>query len=294
MSGELVTFVSQRKLGSPTRKAVMMVFAETANAFGKGIWKSHKTIASLAEISQRTVQRTIKEFIDEGLIVHVGYNTTKGVTTKAYDMDLDAIGKLDLVAAESGFTPIQRVEIESGQNGTCDTDDTFSDTDDTKPVAGVTQTVLTVLTAHNTYADAREAKSLIVDAWNEMAQGVGLSKALKTDIGDARNRAVVKALEAVKGDLSLILSAIKRVPLNPHWIGETGPKPFRAKLNWILQPDRIQQALELTPFTMKAENERDSQNRSTSPATIGERRRQRRGAFLNKLETELPEFRDDG
>lgn len=263
MSGEVVTFVSQRKLGSPTRKAVLLQFAETANGQGKGIWKSHKTLASLAEISARTVQRTIKDFVEEGLVIHVGHHTSKGITTKAYDLDLEAIANLPLVESESGFSPIEykisKPKIESGQNGTYDTDDTFCDTDDTKPVSGVTLTDLTVQTVHN--IDARESVGIIFGCWNRMATDHGLAL-VKTNVMNAsRKAAVLKRLQDCGGDLDQLRQAISNVPNNTHWLGQNN-RGWKANFDWVFKTTNFSKVLE---FDQPAQTPKAQHDRTRNP-----------------------------
>ncbi len=296
MSGEIVTFVSQRKLGSPTRKAVIVQFAETANGSGKGIWKSHKTIASLTEVSSRTVQRTIKDFVAEGLVVHVGYNTSKGVTTKAYDLDLVEISKLPLVESESGFTPLELAiptpEIESGQNGTYDTESGFGDTDDIKPASGVTLTVPTALTVHS--INARESVGVVFACWNRMASDHGLSL-VKTNVMNATRQAtVVKRLQDCGGDIDQLRQAITNVPNNPHWLGSNN-SGWKANFDWVFKTQNFPKVLEFDqPAQPKAQHDRISNNtKSNNFSNIGERRRQRRGALLESLEIEAQGFRGD-
>ena len=265
MSGEVVTFVSRRKLGSPSRKAVLVQFAETANEHGKGIWKSHKTIAALTELSVRSVQRIIKEFVTEGLVEHVGYHTKNGVTTKAYNMNLKAISKLDLVRSDTGFTAIdydeKEPESESGQNGRSATVSQNDDTDDTKHVAGVTLTVPTVLTVPSVDAGARDAVGIVFANWNRMAEANGLSQ-VRTNVYNAgRAKVILKRLEDCKGDIEPLLQAIRNVPNNPHWLGKS-EGGWRADFDWVFSPKNFSKVFEYTKpaQTPKARNDRTNQN----------------------------------
>ena len=269
MSGEVVTFVSQRKLGSASRKAVIVQFAETANGQGKGIWKSHGTIASLSEVSTRTVQRIIKDFVDEGLVLHVGYHTRNGVTTKAYDLDLDAIGKLPLVQSDSGFSPVQRVviepEIESGQNGRCDTDDKKPAKSDTKNCTGVTLTALTVLTAPIESERVKEVIGLTFEHWNAMAKASGLSLVRTNVFNRRRSDLIIKRLKDCGNDFDLIRQAISNVPNNPHWLGENN-RGWKADFDWVFNPSNFTRVLEYAQptHTQKAKHDRNNNSQSTS------------------------------
>ena len=100
-------------------------------------------------------------------------------------------------------------------------------------------------------------------------------------------------LQDCQGDESKIMKAIDNVPNDLHRLGNT-QGGWRADFDWVFgESKNFLKCLESKPLP-KETHERDSQNRSKSPATIGELRRQRRGALLNQLETELPEYRDDG
>lgn len=62
MSGAVMGLVLKVKLGSPTKKAVLLAMADKADDAGEGIFKSATTIATEAECSRETVIRVWKEF----------------------------------------------------------------------------------------------------------------------------------------------------------------------------------------------------------------------------------------
>ena len=108
MSGYVVSIISGKKLGSPTRKSIMLVIADCANDDGTGIWKSHGNIAASSEISKRTVQRQISDMVEEGLLNHVGWHVySSGNKTKQYDINLEKIHQLCDVIDTDKFIPVK-------------------------------------------------------------------------------------------------------------------------------------------------------------------------------------------
>ncbi|MAM60846.1 helix-turn-helix domain-containing protein [Maritimibacter sp. UBA3975] len=123
MSNQVSVITYSRKLGSPTRKAVMVYFAERASDNGEGIWASKSTMAEAIECGRSTVIRIINEFVSEGLLKVVGSRPCKNGSTVEYAIDIDALKALPLVHATSekretrpAVTPVP--ERDPSQSGT--------------------------------------------------------------------------------------------------------------------------------------------------------------------------------
>ena len=101
MSWKLTGLVSQKRVGSTTRKLVLLSMADKANDDGGGVYASFATLAEMCEASRATVKRVVKEFLSEGLVRHVGMRGfTNGAQTNEYDLNVEAIGALDAIATQ--------------------------------------------------------------------------------------------------------------------------------------------------------------------------------------------------
>lgn len=82
-------------LGNSNRKSLAVKLADHADDDGRGIWPAVSKLARHCEISPRTVQRILKDFVDEGLLIvrkkggHGRYSTTR------YDFNLEAVKRLE-------------------------------------------------------------------------------------------------------------------------------------------------------------------------------------------------------
>lgn len=100
MSRKVVSLVYEKRAGSAHRKAILAYFADRASDNGKGVWASKKTIADETECARSTVNKTVKEFLAEGLIWQVGERPCQNGITIVYDLNLDAIQALPDIANE--------------------------------------------------------------------------------------------------------------------------------------------------------------------------------------------------
>lgn len=78
--------------GSGNRKMVAIRLADFADDEGRGIWPSVDTIAEQCEIAPRTVQRILKDFVDEGILILKQQGG--GRKTSRYDFDLAKINSM--------------------------------------------------------------------------------------------------------------------------------------------------------------------------------------------------------
>jgi len=82
------------QLGSASRKMLAVRLADFADDEGKGIWPTVARLSFETELSERTVQRTLRDFVEEGLLVVVREASGRPGSATRYDFDLTAIEKL--------------------------------------------------------------------------------------------------------------------------------------------------------------------------------------------------------
>lgn len=153
MSNECSTIVWKRQFGSMTRKLIAARLADHADDEGRGIWPSAERVAAQCDTTRRTVQRTLDDFVKEGLltIVHPGGNGPGD--TRRYDFNMIVLKALPLASwgdkaretpvkndGESGPKKGDSVSPLPGAKG--DTETNKGDTDDKKGCHGVTQTTI--------------------------------------------------------------------------------------------------------------------------------------------------------
>ena len=107
MSWRVANACAERKFGSATRKQIIMFLADKASDDGSGIWCSKGTIQRHTELGETTVKRTIRDFLNEGILVETGARGCKNGFTVVYRIDLARIEALELTAEpniETGAT----------------------------------------------------------------------------------------------------------------------------------------------------------------------------------------------
>ncbi|MFY0633372.1 MAG: hypothetical protein JXQ91_06145 [Vannielia sp.] len=112
MSWRVANACAERKLGSATRKQIIMFLADKASDDGSGIWCSKGTIQRHTDLGETTVKRTIRDFLKEGILIETGARGCKNGFTVVYRIDLARIEALELTAEpdiETGATvdPVQ-------------------------------------------------------------------------------------------------------------------------------------------------------------------------------------------
>ncbi|MEH6834306.1 helix-turn-helix domain-containing protein [Falsihalocynthiibacter arcticus] len=95
MSNVVSALVQKRKVGSPTRKAILMFMASCASDDGTGIWSSKATMARDLEMGKRTVQVSIDDLVAHRLVSEVGTRACAHGFTVEYRMNLDVIRALE-------------------------------------------------------------------------------------------------------------------------------------------------------------------------------------------------------
>lgn len=96
MSWRVAKECAERRFGSAPRKQVIMFLADKASDDGSGIWCSKGTIQRHTELGASTVKRTIKDFLDEGVLIETGQKKCKNGHTVVYRMILAKVTMLEL------------------------------------------------------------------------------------------------------------------------------------------------------------------------------------------------------
>lgn len=109
MSNLVSALVQRRKVGSPTRKSVLMLMAACASDDGTGVWSSKANMARDLEMGKRTVQNCVEDLLNANLISQVGKRKCKNGFTTEYRLNLDAISALDRTRA--GDAPVQEMHL---------------------------------------------------------------------------------------------------------------------------------------------------------------------------------------
>ena len=108
---------AERKFRSAPRKQIIMFLADKASDDGSGIWCSKGTIQRHTELGASTVKRTIKEFLDEGILIETGQKKRcKNGYTIFYRIILAKVMLLELTREpdlETGVT-VDPVQTEPG------------------------------------------------------------------------------------------------------------------------------------------------------------------------------------
>ena len=125
-------------LGSTNRKMLAVRLADFADDDGKGIWPTVGRLARETELSERTVQRILSEFVDEGLLIVRKKGGWKPGEGTRYDFNMSALGRLQ--AAKMAIEGCHGVTHDTVTPVTTATG--TGDTDDAEGCHGDTQTVI--------------------------------------------------------------------------------------------------------------------------------------------------------
>lgn len=136
MSNECSTVVWKRDFGSLTRKVIAARLADHADDEGRGIWPSVERVAAQCNASIRTVQRTLADFVTEGVLKIISEGGKGPGSTTRYDFDMRVLEALPLAC----WGKNKGVTVSPLAVGKGDTDDAKGDTDDKKGCQPDTQT----------------------------------------------------------------------------------------------------------------------------------------------------------
>lgn len=144
MSISIMSRLFKAQLGSCNRKLLAVRLADFADDDGRGIWPTVARLAAETELSERTVQRILREFEDEGLLVVVAEGGGRPGQATRYDFSMPALERIfERKAAPAG-------SIAAAEGCQAVTGDTVSpvtpatetgDTGDGDGCHGVTQTI---------------------------------------------------------------------------------------------------------------------------------------------------------
>ena len=118
MSNIVSALVQKRKIGSPTRKGILMFMATFASDDGTGVWVSKATMSRDLEMGKRTVQVCIDDLVEMGLVSEVGTRSCSHGYTIEYRLNLSTISELPKTKpdnnksqelAGAGVAPVQRM-----------------------------------------------------------------------------------------------------------------------------------------------------------------------------------------
>lgn len=94
MSIAIMSQIFKKQLGSSSRKMLAVRLADFADDRGCGIWPSVATLARETDLSERTVQRLLRDFVEEGLLVVVSAASGRPGEPTRYDFDMKALVSL--------------------------------------------------------------------------------------------------------------------------------------------------------------------------------------------------------
>ncbi len=153
MSIAIMSQLFKAHLGSTGRKMLAVRLADFADDDGKGIWPTVGRLARETELSERKVQRTLAEFVDEGLLIVVKKGGSRPGEGTRYDFNMGVLARL----------PSSKSVADGCQGVTHDTVSPMTpatatgDTDDGYGCHGDTQTVIEPPVEPSEREGAREA-----------------------------------------------------------------------------------------------------------------------------------------
>ncbi len=116
MSIKVMTMVYETKLGGATIKAVALKLADYANDAGGNVWPALDTVAKQTEVSKSSVQRSVRELIEGGILEVVREGGKGAGSTTRYRFNLTQLAAAPKVS-------------EGGQNEEDGHSDHLNDTD---------------------------------------------------------------------------------------------------------------------------------------------------------------------
>ena len=102
MSTQAINLVKSHTVGSPTAKVVLLILADYADADWSA-FASQKRIAAEAEVSERTVRRTLTDLVEMGILRRERRHRTDGSrTSDRLVLVADEISRLPATLSGSG------------------------------------------------------------------------------------------------------------------------------------------------------------------------------------------------
>lgn len=143
MSILLMSRIFRQPMGGATRKALAVRLADFADDEGRGIWPSVERLSAETELSERTVQRLLSDFVNEGILILVKKASGRPGEANRYDFNLERLFSAPRTHEDNpeGKTTGDTVSpVEAGQTGV--TVSQTGDTDDRDGCHGDTRTVI--------------------------------------------------------------------------------------------------------------------------------------------------------
>ncbi|KAB2680513.1 MULTISPECIES: helix-turn-helix domain-containing protein [Brucella] len=163
MSIAVMSRLFKAQLGSPSRKMLAIRLADFADDDGRGIWPTVGRLALETELSERTVQRLLRDFVDEGLLIVVAEGGGRPGQATRYDFDMRALDNLQSgKPVADGCHGVTGVTVSP-----VTTEAPTGDIDDADGCHGVTQTVIEPLDkplgerARESEDDGRESRKSV-------------------------------------------------------------------------------------------------------------------------------------
>ena len=154
MSIAIMSRLFKAELKTANRKMLAVRLGDFADDDGRGIWPSVGRLANETELSERTVQRLLQNFVTEGLLVVVKEGGSGRGTSTRYDFDLTAIERL--VANKND--KIKGDTVSPLANPRVTNEAVKGDNHDSLGCHGVTQTVIEPLDKPSIEREARECE----------------------------------------------------------------------------------------------------------------------------------------
>lgn len=120
-----MTRLFKAPLKTANRKMLAIRLGDFADDEGRGIWPSVGRLSTETELSERTVQRLLQDFVTEGLLIVVKEGGGGRGTSTRYDFDLNAIERLFVQKIDNSkgdtVSPLENVRVTTttvkGDNG---------------------------------------------------------------------------------------------------------------------------------------------------------------------------------
>lgn len=134
MSIMIMSRLFKMNLGGCNRKLLAVRLADFADDEGRGIYPSVARMAAETELSERTVQRILSDFVQEGILVVVRGATGRPGIANAYDFDMDRLFAYKAEKTGDTVSPVQSAKTGDNPAETGDTDDRDGCHGDTRTV----------------------------------------------------------------------------------------------------------------------------------------------------------------
>lgn len=123
MSIMIMSRLFRMNLGGCNRKLLAVRLADFADDEGRGIYPGVRRLASETELSERTIQRILADFVQEGILIVVKEATGRPGIANAYDFDLAKLFAFKPDQTGDSVSPVEAVQTGDNPAERGDTDD---------------------------------------------------------------------------------------------------------------------------------------------------------------------------